>query len=50
MSFDKFLTKLFGSSNQRFLKSITPIVQQVNSLESGMKALPYSSLGYASPR
>src|SRR6476619_6794670 len=39
MSFDKFLTKLFGSSIQRFLKSITPIVQQVNSLESSMKAL-----------
>jgi preprotein translocase subunit SecA len=39
MSFDKFLTKLFGSSNQRFLKSIAPVVQQVNSLESSTKAL-----------
>ena len=39
MSFDKFLTKLFGSSNQRFLKSIAPVVQEINSLESSMKAL-----------
>ncbi|HJY28736.1 MAG TPA: hypothetical protein VJ306_11960, partial [Pyrinomonadaceae bacterium] len=39
MSFDKFLTKLFGSSNQRFLKSIGSVVQEVNSLESSIKAL-----------
>src|ERR1044071_3813578 len=39
MSFDKFLTKLFGSSNQRFLKSIGPMVEEINSLESSMKAL-----------
>src|SRR5689334_18509218 len=39
MSFDKFLTKVFGSSNQRFLKSITPMVQEINSLESSVKAL-----------
>src|SRR5215216_45255 len=39
MSFDKFLTKLFGSSNQRFLKSIEPMVQEINSLESSVKAL-----------
>ncbi|HEX3248980.1 MAG TPA: preprotein translocase subunit SecA [Pyrinomonadaceae bacterium] len=39
MSFDKFLTKLFGSSNQRFLKSIGPMVQEINSLESSVKAL-----------
>ena len=24
---DKFLTKVFGSSNQRYLKSIQPIVE-----------------------
>ena len=30
MSFDKFLTKVFGSSNQRFLKSILPLVDKVN--------------------
>src|SRR6185503_14515460 len=39
MSFDKFLTKLFGSSNQRFLKSIQPVVEKINSLESQTKAL-----------
>jgi preprotein translocase subunit SecA len=39
MGFDKFLTKLFGSSNQRFLKSIAPLVEKINSLEPSMKAL-----------
>jgi len=39
MSFDKFLTKVFGSSNQRFLKSIMPLVEKVNLLEPSMKAL-----------
>jgi preprotein translocase subunit SecA len=39
MSFDKFLTKVFGSSNQRFLKSIMPLVDQINSLEPSVKAL-----------
>src|ERR1044071_5120477 len=39
MSFDKFLTKVFGSSNQRFLKTIQPVVDKINSLESQTKAL-----------
>ncbi len=39
MSFDKLLTKVFGSSNQRFLKSIQPMVDKINSLEASMKAL-----------
>jgi preprotein translocase subunit SecA len=39
MSFDKFLTKVFGSSNQRFLKSIIPLVEKVNALEPSIKAL-----------
>ncbi|HET6972475.1 MAG TPA: hypothetical protein VFH96_00550, partial [Pyrinomonadaceae bacterium] len=39
MSFDKFLTKVFGSSNQRFLKSIMPLVDKINSLEPSVKAL-----------
>ena len=39
MSFDKFLTKVFGSSNQRFLKTIQPMVEKINSLESQTKAL-----------
>ena len=38
-SFDKFLTKLFGSSNQRFLKSIGPMIEEINSLEPSMQAL-----------
>ena len=39
MSFDKFLTKVFGSSNQRFLKSIQPLVEQINSLEPSLQKL-----------
>src|SRR6185503_16049267 len=39
MSFDKFLTKVFGSSNQRFLKSIMPMVEKINLLEPSVKAL-----------
>ncbi|HEX4899351.1 MAG TPA: preprotein translocase subunit SecA, partial [Pyrinomonadaceae bacterium] len=36
---DKFLTKVFGSSNQRFLKSIQPIVDQINALEPSVKKM-----------
>ena len=36
---DKFLTKVFGSSNQRFLKSIQPIVGEINALEPEIKKL-----------
>ena len=39
MSFDKLLTKIFGSNNQRFLKTIQPIVDKINALEPAMKAL-----------
>ena len=38
MSFDKFLTKVFGSSNQRYLKSVLPIVDKINALEASVKA------------
>src|SRR5882672_9801772 len=38
-SFDKFLTKVFGSSNQRYLKSVQPIVTQINDLEPAIKKL-----------
>ena len=38
-SFDRFLTKVFGSSNQRFLKSIAPMVEEINALEPSMQAL-----------
>ena len=36
---DKFLTKIFGSENQRYLKTIQPIVHQINELESSVKKL-----------
>ncbi len=39
MSFDKFLTKVFGSSNQRFLKTIGPTVNEVNAHEPAMQKL-----------
>ncbi len=39
MSFDKLLTKVFGSSNQRFLKTVQPTVQQINALEPQVKKL-----------
>ena len=39
MSFDKFLTKVFGSSNQRFLKTIGPMVAEINTLEPAMQKL-----------
>ncbi len=34
---DKFLTKVFGSSNQRYLKSVQPLVAQINDLEASVK-------------
>jgi preprotein translocase subunit SecA len=36
---DKFLTKVFGSSNQRWLKSIQPIIHHINELEPSVKRL-----------
>ena len=36
---DKFLTKVFGSSNQRYLKSVQPLVDEINSLEPSIKKL-----------
>src|SRR5919107_1476270 len=36
---DKFLTKVFGSSNQRYLKTLAPLVQQINDLEPSVKKL-----------
>src|ERR1044072_4650995 len=39
MGFDKFLTKVFGSSNQRYLKCILPIVEEINALEPAVKKL-----------
>ena len=39
MGVDKLLTKVFGSSNQRYLKSIQPMVDQINELEPAIKKL-----------
>src|ERR671938_573185 len=36
---DKVLTKIFGSSNQRYLKTIQPIIEQINELEPSVKRL-----------
>ncbi len=44
MSVDKLLTKVFGSSNQRFLKSVHPLVSQINELEPAMQNLSDSEL------
>src|SRR5918912_1292093 len=39
MSFDKFLTKVFGSSNQRYLKGLQPTIGRINELEAEVKPL-----------
>jgi preprotein translocase subunit SecA len=36
---DKFLTKVFGSSNQRYLKTIQPIISRINELEPSVRKL-----------
>jgi preprotein translocase subunit SecA len=36
---DKLLTKIFGSENQRYLKTIQPIISQINELEPSVKKL-----------
>ncbi|HWS98842.1 MAG TPA: preprotein translocase subunit SecA [Pyrinomonadaceae bacterium] len=36
---DKVLTKIFGSSNQRFLKTVQPVIDQINALEPSVKRL-----------
>ena len=33
------LTKLFGSQNERYLKSLKPIIEKINSLEADTKKL-----------
>src|SRR5256885_1272277 len=38
-SFDKILTKVFGSSNERFLKTVNPLVAQINSFEPEVQQL-----------
>src|ERR1041384_2643213 len=36
---DKFLTKVFGSSNQRYLKGLQPTIERINELEAKIKPL-----------
>jgi len=37
--FDKFLTKIFGTSNERVIKKLWPVVATINDLEAGIKVL-----------
>ena len=39
MVFDKVLTKIFGTSNERAVKRLLPIVAQINALEAGTQKL-----------
>src|SRR5947208_4444844 len=39
MNFDKVLTTVFGSSNERFLKNVKPIVAQINAFEPQIQAM-----------
>ena len=39
MFLDKFLTKIFGTSNERLIKKLWPVVATINDLEAGVKAL-----------
>src|SRR5262245_2739958 len=38
-NFDKVLTKVFGSSNERFLKTIKPLIAEINEFEPAIKKL-----------
>ena len=44
------LTKIFGSKNERELKRIAPLVDQINSLESEMSSLSDAELSGATAR
>ena len=37
--FDKILTKIFGTANERLIKKLWPLVARINSLEEGIKLL-----------
>src|ERR1043166_4963994 len=39
MNFDKVLTTVFGSSNERFLKTIRPLIEQINAFEPEIQKL-----------
>ena len=40
----QFLTKIFGSQNERVLKKMTPLVEAINQWEAGLKALDDDAL------
>lgn len=44
-----FLTRLFGSKNERELKKLDPLVQQINALEPAMEALTDEGLKELTP-
>jgi preprotein translocase subunit SecA len=39
VSFDKFLTKIFGTANERLIKRLMPVVATINALEADIKQL-----------
>ena len=39
MFFDKILTKIFGTANERLMKKLWPVVAQINALEDSTKVL-----------
>jgi preprotein translocase subunit SecA len=39
VTFDKVLTKIFGTSNERIIKRLTPLVSVINDLEPGIRQL-----------
>ena len=39
MFFDKVLTSVFGTANERIIKRLTPVVATINDLEPAMKQL-----------
>ncbi len=41
---ESFLTRLFGTHHERELKSFAPLVEKINSLEQGMRALSHEDL------
>jgi preprotein translocase subunit SecA len=49
MSFDKVLTKVFGSSNERFLKAIRPTIARINALEPEVQKLSDDELRARTP-
>src|SRR5882724_1275535 len=44
MSVTQYLTKLFGSKNEREIRRLRPFVDQINGLEAQLRALPDSAL------